>query len=179
VDADRPDARALSARRGSLYLFPALLLVPLLLAAGLWVWAEQRYDDARAVADTDRAVLDAARKGVLTWGAVDHRRVDEYVEAVKETATGDFLEQFEQSEQPLRELVEENRSVQVPTVPKNGIGLLERIDGTARVLVAMDATVTNKATEQPQPRQYRLQLTLLEEDGTWRVSGLEFVDACA
>lgn len=116
---------------------------------------------------------------MLTWGAVDHRRLDDYVESVKESATGDFLEQFEQSEEALRELVAENRSVQLPTVPPDGIGLLERIDDTARVLVAMDATVTNKATEQPQPRQYRLQLTLLEEDGTWRVSGLEFVDARA
>ena len=179
MDADRPDARPLSARRGSLYLLPALLLVPLLLAAGLWVWQEQRYDAARESADTDRAVLDAARDGVLTWGSVDHSRVDEYVEAVKATATGDFLSQFEQSEAPLRDLLEENRSVQIPTVPADGIGLLERIDDTARVLVAMDATVTNKATEEPQPRQYRLQLTMLEEDGTWRVSGLEFVDARA
>ena len=179
MDADRPDARSLSARLGSRSSTLALLLVPVLLAGALWVWQEQRYDAAREQADTDRAVLEAARSGVLTWGAVDHREVDEYVEAVKESATGDFLTQFEQSEPALRDLLQQNRSVQVPTVPADGVGLLERIDGTARVLVAMDATVTNKATEQPQPRQYRLQLTLLEEDGTWLVSGLEFVDARA
>ena len=108
---------------------------------------------------------------------MDYREADEYVETVEEGATGEFLKQFEESEDALRELLEANQSVQVPTIPEGGAGLLERDGDQARVLIAMDATVTNKSTKTPQPRQYRLQVTLVKEDGEWLTSGLEFIDA--
>lgn len=178
VDPDRSHSRALSAR-GILLL----LLVPVLLSAALWFWLHQRYDDAQERADADRAALEAARSAMLVWGAVDHRDVDAYVERVKESATGDFLEQFGESEPALRELLEDNRSVQVPTLPEDGVGLVERIDDTARALVVMDTTVVNREIRRadmgPQPRSYRLLVTLTEDAGTWRVSGLEVIDVRA
>jgi hypothetical protein len=35
--------------------------------------------------------------------------------------------------------------------------------------------VDNKQTADPEPRNYRLAVTLMEEEGRWLVSGLEFV----
>jgi Mce-associated membrane protein len=64
----------------------------------------------------------------------------------------------------------------VPTVPEGGVALLERDDDQARVLVAMDAAVTNKSAKRPQPRQYRLQVELTRTEGEWLISGLEFID---
>ncbi len=69
--------------------------------------------------------------------------------------------------------------MQVPTIPKDGAALLERRGSEARVIVAMDAAISNKRTEEPQPRQYRLQVTLQREDGRWLVTALEFIDDAA
>ena len=153
------------------------LLVPVAAAAGLWQWQRSELDDARTSQAEDRAALNAATRETLAWASVDYRKTDEYVASVEATATGEFLQQFQESEKALRQLLATNKSVQVPTIPEGGAGLLERDGDQARVLVAMDATVTNKASTTPQPRQYRLQLTLDKVDGEWLTSGLEFVDA--
>jgi hypothetical protein len=39
--------------------------------------------------------------------------------------------------------------------------------------------VTNRSTSTPQPRQYRLQVTVTRVGGRWLTSNLEFVDATA
>ena len=156
-----------------------LLLVPLLLAVAVWVWQDRRADELENARAEDRAAVQAATLETLTWASVDHRKVDEFVEGVKKGATGTFLEQFEQSETALRTLIRQRQSVQVPTIPKDGAALLERRGGEARVLIVMDANVTNKDTTTPQPRQYRLQVTVTKVDGRWLTSNLEFVDATA
>lgn len=163
-----------STRPRALRLVAAVLAVAL--AAGLWLWQMQErrsLEDSRA---EDRAAVAAAESETLAWASVDHRDVDAYVERVTSGATGEFLTQFEQSEQALRTLLADNQSVQVPVIPEDGVALLERDRDRALVLVAMDATVTNKATKQPQPRQYRLQVTMEKVDGRWLTSGLEFID---
>jgi len=156
-----------------------LLALLLLIAASIVLWrfeAGQRHD-AEASAAEDQAALDAARENTLTWASVDYRQVDDYPSAVEDSSTGDFLTQFKKSEKGTRYLIKLNKSVQVPTIPQDGAGLVERDGDTAKVLVAMDATVSNKNTKKPQPRQYRLQVTLTKVDGEWKTSGLEFIDA--
>lgn len=171
MDADRSDTGALSRR----LLLVALL--PILLAAGLLVWQWQQLTDLRAAEDDDRAAVEAATEVTLAWASVDHRKADDYVESVKQGATGDFLREFSASEAALRALLKDNKSVQVPTIPEDGVGLVERSGDEARVLVAMDATVDNTSVERPQPREYRMQVTVTKVDGEWLVSGMEFIDA--
>lgn len=163
------------AGRGA-WLALVLLVVPVAAAVALWLWQADRADAADEARAADRAALDAATRETLTWATVDHRDIDTFVTEVKAGATGEFLEQFEQSEQALRTLIAQNESVQVPSIPKGGAALMERSGGEARVLVVMDAEVTNKSTETPQPRQYRLLVTMAEVDGDWKISRLEFVD---
>lgn len=153
------------------------LILPVAAAAGVWQWQAAELRDAEDSRSTDREVLNAATRQTLAWAAVDYRKADEYVTSVEEGATGAFLRQFQESEDALRQLLKANKSVQVPTIPEGGAGLLERSGDEARVLIAMDATVTNKEAKTPQPRQYRLQVTLVESDGEWLTSGLEFIDA--
>jgi Mce-associated membrane protein len=153
------------------------LLVPVAAGVGVWQWQASRLDEAQASRADDRAALNAATQETLAWASVDYRTADDYVTTVEEHATGDFLKQFQESEKALRQLLATNRSVQVPTIPQGGVGLVERDGDEAKVLVAMDATVTNKASKTPQPRQYRLLVTLDQVDGDWLTSGLEFIDA--
>jgi Mce-associated membrane protein len=153
------------------------LVLPVALAAALWVWQSREVDRAEAALAEDRAAVSAATLETLAWASVDHREVDEFVARVKEGATGEFLQQFQQSETALRALLRRNKSVQVPAIPKDGAALLERRGDEARVLIVMDANVTNASTSTPQPRQYRLQVTMTEVDGRWLTSALEIIGA--
>ena len=158
------------------------LVLPLVAAVVVWRWQAHRLDEQQAAAASDRAALDAATRETLAWATVDYRKVDDYVARVQAGATGRFLSQFKASEKALEALVTSNRSVQVPTIPQNGAGLIcgatERCDqGDAQALVAMDATVTNKSSKTPVPRQYRLKITLDQTGGDWKIENLEFVDA--
>ncbi len=165
-------------RRWTGWLALVALLLPVALGT-LWVLQSRQASAAEDVRAEDRAALDAATRETLNWASVDYRKVDDFVETVKEGATGAFLQQFNQSETALRTLIRQNQSVQVPTIPKDGAALLERRGSEARVLIVMDANVTNKSTKTPQPRQYRLQVTVVKVKGEWLTSNLEFVDAAA
>ena len=156
-----------------------VLALPVVLAGALWLWQARELDQAQDAQAEDRAAVNAATALTLAWASVDHRKVDEYVESVRSGATGDFLQEFENAEPFLRQTLKDNKSVQVPTIPKEGAALLERSGDDARVIVAMDAAVSNKQTKRPQARQYRLQVTLQKEAGEWLVSGLEFIDEAA
>lgn len=158
-------------------LVVSLLALPVILAAGLWVWQHREHQAADESRAEDRAAVTAATRETLAWASVDYRKADDYVTSVEAGATGDFLAQFQKSEPALRELLRTNKSVQVPSIPKDGAGLLERDGDQAQVLIALDATVTNKSTKTPQPRQYRLQVSLVKTGGEWLTSGLEFIDA--
>jgi Mce-associated membrane protein len=153
------------------------VLLPVL-ALALWLWQHDRLGDLEEAQRDDRRALDAATRVTLNLGSVDHRKADEYFETVKAGLTGAFLEDFSADEEVTRALLEDNRTVQVPTILKDGAGILEHEEGsgTAKVLIAMDATVSNKSTEQPEPRQYRLRVTMTEVDGEWRVSEMVFID---
>lgn len=163
----------------SLALWTLVLMLPVLAAAGLWQWQAHDRAELEQAQATDRAAVTAATRQTMAWATVDHREVDDYVASVKAGATGDFLDQFEASEEALRQLLADNKSVQVPTIPPGGVGLVERTEDQARVIIAMDATVTNASTKKPQPRQYRLQVNLRNEDGRWLTEGLEFIDGTA
>jgi hypothetical protein len=164
-------------RSGSTWLLVLVLLLPVVVAGALWVWQERDRSALEASQAEDRAALNAATRETMAWATVDYRDVDGYIKAVESGATGKFLSQFQESKAALRQLLATNKSVQVPTIPSGGVGLLERNGAQARVLVAMDAAVTNKSTKKPQPRQYRLQVTMQRRDGEWFTSGLEFIDA--
>jgi Mce-associated membrane protein len=180
VDAatDQHDAgpAAVGRSRGWWVRVVLALLLPVLVAAGLFVWQDGERDAAAASAAEDRAALNAATLQTLNWASVDYRDVDSFVAKVQAGATGDFAQQFDESEDALRELIESNESVQVPTIPNGGAGLLERRDDQARVLIVMDAQVTNTSAKTPQPRQYRLQVTVSKVEGRWLTSQLEFID---
>ena len=159
-------------------VLPAGALVLLVVAAAvLWWWQAHQLSTLQAERAEDDAAVRAATLETSTWAHVDYRKADAYFAAVENGATGLFLDQFKASVPATRQLLAANKSVQVPTIPKDGAALMERKGSTAKVLIAMDATVTNKATKKPQPRQYRLQVTLTRHDGRWLISNLGFVDA--
>jgi Mce-associated membrane protein len=120
------------------------------------------------------AVSRAARAETLAFLDVDYRHMDPLVTKVLAGATGSFKAQYQKSTATLKASAERSRAVSTGRVAQ--VGISEIGDRRAVVLVAADAQVTNRTTKgSPQPRYYRLRLTLERHGGTWLTSDLRFV----
>lgn len=120
------------------------------------------------------AVIEAATKMANAFLNIDYRNVDSTTQAVLALATGDFKSQYEKSADGLATLTQRAKSVQKGEVVWAGV---VAADGdSATVIVASSGSVANKTTKLKQvPRNYRLQLDLANQDGTWLTRDLQFV----
>lgn len=148
----------------------AVLVLALLVTGGVLLpgWLDARAEDERR-----RAVLRAATAEVVAFTTLDYRDLEPSIERVLEGATGEFEQQFESSRAQLEQLSRDNESVSEGRVLEAGVVSMD--EDSATVIVVADSQVTNKSTEQPQPRHYRLQLDLVLEGDRWLTSDLQFV----
>ena len=121
----------------------------------------------------DQQVLTAARQEALNFISIDYRNFDQDSRNVLSGATGDFKQQFNDQSKTLQGLVTANKAVSSGQVLQAGV--VTSGPTSARVLVVADATVANTASPAGQVRNYRLQMDLVEQDGQWLTSNLEFV----
>ena len=148
----------------------AVLVLALLVTGGVLL---PRWQEARAEDERRREVLRAATAEVVAFTTLDYRDIQPSVDRVLEGATGDFKEQFEASRTQLEQLSVDNESVSEGRVLKAGVVSMD--EDSATVVVVADSQVTNKSTDEPQPRHYRLQLDLVLEGDRWLTSDLQFV----
>lgn len=148
----------------------AVLVLALLVTGGVLLpgWLDARAEDERR-----RAVLRAATAEVVAFTTLDYRDLEPSIERVLDGATGEFEEQFESSRAQLEQLSRDNESVSEGRVLKAGVVSMD--EDSATVVVVADSQVTNKSTDEPQPRHYRLQLDLVLEGDRWLTSDLQFV----
>lgn len=119
-------------------------------------------------------VTRAARAESLAFLTVDYQRMDPLIARVLAGATGDFKSQYDKSQVDVKASAQQSRAVAKSTVKSVGIGELK--PDAATVFVAADSAVTNKLTKgKPQPRYYRLQLSMKRVHGRWLTSDLQFV----
>lgn len=116
----------------------------------------------------------AARAGTLAFLTTDHTKMDELTDAVLDSATGEFKEQYEESLDSLKEAAESEESISEGRVDEVGLG--EVTEDTASAFVAAGSAVRNKGTDgEVENRTWRIKLTMAKEDGRWLISRLEFV----
>lgn len=90
-----------------------------------------------------------------------------------DSATAEFRDELEAQADRLQKALADNEVEATGEAVSSGIA---KLDGErATVIVAAVGTVRNKQTKTAEPRNYRLRVDLLRTDGTWLVSGLEFV----
>lgn len=120
------------------------------------------------------AVLEAASSEVSAFLNIDYRDPDASFDAVLAGASGAFRTQFEKSTKDLDESLTKSRSVQESEVVWSGI---VAADGdSATVSIAASGTVRNTYTKnKAEARNYRLQLELVLQDGSWLTRDLQFV----
>jgi Mce-associated membrane protein len=175
ADQDADDADASSAQPGrrrtpglrfglGLTLVAALVLAVLLGRQAL----AQRSD-----LQNRNDVTAAARQIAVNFSTLDYRTFDRDTARVTAAATGAFRSDFTAQAAQIKSVVVANKSVSTGQVGQAAIVSAGRTH--ARVLLALDASVTNTAASTPTARHYRVQLDLTKVDGHWLANDLQFV----
>lgn len=149
----------------------ASVLLIAVIAAGVWLLVDRQ---SAAERDERRAAfVQAARQTVLNLTTIRADSADADVQRLIEGATGDFKAEFEGREGPFVEVVQQAGVTTVGEVIEAGI---QNEDGTcASSLVASRAMVSNADQTEPEPRDFRLRVTICDENGRLLASKVEFV----
>jgi Mce-associated membrane protein len=173
----RPDgsgAPLVSSRVRRAWRIVDVALVALVLAALVAVGLSARgvlTDRADEAARAD--ALAAARQLAVSFTSLDYRTYDQGARRLTESAAGQLRQQLTDSTGALRKAMTTNRSVSHGTVLDAAV-----VDGdrdSARVLLVVDADVTNTSTTTPTARHYRIQLDLTRQGDRWLGTNLTFV----
>jgi Mce-associated membrane protein len=170
-----------------------LLYVAVMVAAALLVVAAVRAsaDDSAApslptegVVELDAApsdeqeryadIIDSASQEATAFVNIRYDDAQASIDAVMAGATGDFRDQYAKSTDAVIKVLQDNKSIMTGEVLWTGV--VAHDPDSATVIVATSGTVQNNQTEnKPVARFFRLQLQLVNEDGTWLTNDLQFV----
>lgn len=149
----------------------ASVLVIALVAVGAWLIVDRQSANERD--ERREAYLQAARQTVLNLTTINADTADADVARLLEGATGDFKAEFEGREGPFVEVVQQAGVDTTGEVIEAGI---QNEDGTcASSLVASRAMVSNADQTEPEARDFRLRVTICDENGRLLASKVEFV----
>lgn len=154
------------------------LVVLLVLVAGLGAALAWRTHGDRADAATRQerygAVLTAADAEVTAFVNLRYDRAAASVDAVAAGATGDFREHYDRAARDVIRALERSRSVMTGRVVWSGVSALS--PDRATVIVATTGSVSNRRTQgRPEPRAFRLRVSLVRQGSRWWTSDIEFV----
>lgn len=160
--------------RPSLALAAAALAVALtvgFVAAGVYMTLHHQ----RVVAQQERSAefAAAARQGVVTLMSLDFTRAEEDVQRIIDNTTGDFRKDFEGQAEIFTQVAQESKVITEATV--NSVAVASMTQDTATVLVAVTTNVSNAASQEQQPRSWRLSVDVARDAGQIKLAKVEFV----
>ncbi|WP_200941977.1 hypothetical protein [Angustibacter sp. Root456] len=115
----------------------------------------------------------AATQLAVNFTTLDYRTFDRDAQRVVDDATGTFKKEFAAQTDQLKKLVTSNKAVSKGKVLK--AGLVSHDADSARVILVVDADVTNTAAATPVARHYRMQVDLTRSGDQWLTDQLQFV----
>lgn len=148
----------------------AVLVVAGLVAGGLL--GRRVLAERRSAAAGEDAVA-AATQLAVNFTTLDYRTFDRDAQRVTDDAAGTFRKEFSAQTAELKQLVTSNKAVSKGKVLK--AALVSHDADSARVLLVVDADVTNTAATTPVARHYRMQVDLTRSGERWLTDQLQFV----
>lgn len=148
-------------------------LVLIVALAALTGWVGYRAHQARQQADQRAMFLQVGRQGALDLTVYDYDHVDAQVQRTLDLATGTFYDDFRRRAPAFAELVKQIKSTSSGTVTDAGIE--SQTPDAAKLLVAVVVTSQVNGQPDPQPKLFRMRLSLQGVDGGAKISSVEFV----
>ncbi len=176
TDVEDVDATDVAVRRRvswpalALSALATLLVCGLLAASGYLLWQHHQTADRQARTAEFSA---AARQGVINLMSLDFNNGDADIKRLIDSTTGQFREDFEKSKNDFLTVMKESKVVTKADVKATAVQSMT--DDSAVVLVAASSEVSNSASDEQQPRGWRLSVTVEREDGQPKMSKVEFV----
>lgn len=133
-------------------------------------FAEARSDDLEFARARDE-VTEFARHAVAVMNTLDHRTLDEDLEAWAEVTTGALREEVTSLGADQRRQLADARSVTEGQVLSVAVRELDVRAATATVLAAVEVSVSTAGTEAT-PRYQRVEASLSRTDQGWRLTAL-------
>lgn len=147
--------------------------VGVLALASLAGWLGYRTYESNRAEEQRNVFLQTARQGALNLTTIDWQNAEGDVQRILDSATGSFYDDFQQRAEPFVQVVKQAQSKSVGAVAEAG---LESVgDSEAQALVAVTVQTTNAGAPEPQPRAWRMRISVQEIDGQAKVSNVEFV----
>ncbi|MGY1602758.1 hypothetical protein [Geodermatophilus sp. SYSU D00815] len=170
VTADDDEAGARRPARPSVPLVPVLaVLLVLLLGAAAWLWTT-RPERSPVTTDDYVEVLQAARSAVVDLTSFDHVTLDDDIEEARRVTTGDLREEsVELLDSGRRQFTDAQVVVSTEVV---GAGVTRADAERGTVVLFLQATQKNNASEQAQVVRYEIEAELTRVDGRWLLSGI-------
>ena len=140
---------------------------------GLCGWLGYRAHKAHETEQFRALLVKVGRQGAINLTTVDYEHADADVQRILDSATGEFYDDFKNRSGPFVEVLKQVQSKSDGTVTE--AGLESATDQEGQVLVAVTVRSSNKGTADPQPRYWRMRLTVRQQAEGVKVSKVEFV----
>lgn len=156
----------------------AVALVAAIVMTSLWLVERGAAGETRTeravAAELDQQYVDKASE-VMTWlMTIRQDTLEEDVDRITANIEGDFESQFAPRQDSYREVIELSEVVADGSIIAAAVE--ERHPDRADVVMAVDQTIGNEQTDEPQDRTYRLRITVNQhDDGTMKVAGVNFI----
>jgi Mce-associated membrane protein len=160
--------------RSSGVLLPIALGLVLIVLLGAVGWLAMDAHDRRARDDRRQAALQAARQEAVNLTTISYQTADADLGRIIAAATGTLKTQFQAQRAQFPAVLARDKSVSVGTVLAAGVA--SQSASTVEALVAVDASVSNAASEKSGPvvKHYRMDMKLVRVGGHWLVSQVAF-----
>jgi Mce-associated membrane protein len=154
---------------------PITVSVAIIVAlVGLGGWLGFRVHQDHQVQAQRSLYVQVARQTAINLTTIDYAEVDADIKRVLDSATGAFHDEFQNRSKPFVEVIKKVQSKSEGTVAE--AGLLSYTKDQAQVLVAIAVkTSMAAAPADPEPRRWRMRLTVDKTGDSAKVSKVEFV----
>lgn len=153
--------------RDSLLVLSVLAVIVAVLLGAAWASATQ---DTELIHALERdAVHEAGTAGLETLHTVDHRTVDEDLDAWLAVTAGELHEDLEGDRPSQADSVVQNETVATAQALQAAVTEFDLYDGTARMIAVLDVEIAGESD------RHRMNASLAETDQGWRITRVEAV----
>lgn len=117
--------------------------------------------------------LQCARQGALNLTTISYTHVDADVQRILDSSTGAFRDEFQARAQPFVDVVRQAQSSSVGTI--SAAGVESENENGAQVLVAVSVKTTVGNGQEPQPKSWRMRISVQRDGQEAQVNHVEFV----
>lgn len=180
VETNEPEPASTSASWRRRFRMPRLstiakvaTIVSICAFVGLSGYMVCHHNDAKDREQRAAAFVAGAKQGVVTITSLDFNKAKEDIQRVIDSSTGGFKDDFQERATDFTKVVEQSKVITEGTV--NAAAIESMDEHSALVLVAATSRVTSPPTINAHPRTWRLQVTVTEDGGQYKMSKVEFV----